>query len=215
MEKNRSSKIIAVVALVIAVFGLTLGFAAFSTTLTISSSATVTPSDENFKVYFKNTDGGNTVVGTATTGAKAATAALDGTTATGLSADFTAPGQTVTYTFKVVNEGSYNAFLKSVSYGNIAETGKFKICAASEVEEGKTPATDTLVQEACDGIAIKTTIGSDAYTGTSASIQGKELSKENSETVTVEISYTGEARADGPFTVAFGNIDLTYSTIDN
>ena len=50
MERNRQTKVIAIVALCVAVVGLTLGFAAFSNTLTISSSATVTPNESDFKL---------------------------------------------------------------------------------------------------------------------------------------------------------------------
>ena len=50
MEKTRQIKILSIVALVVAIAGMTLGFAAFSTTLSISSSATVTPNSDDFKV---------------------------------------------------------------------------------------------------------------------------------------------------------------------
>ena len=50
MEKTRQIKLLSIVLLVIAITGMTLGFAAFSTTLSISSSATVTPNSEDFKV---------------------------------------------------------------------------------------------------------------------------------------------------------------------
>ena len=48
--KNQKQKLIAIVALCVSVLGLTLGFAAFSNTLTISSSATVTPESSDFKL---------------------------------------------------------------------------------------------------------------------------------------------------------------------
>ena len=48
--KNRQG--ITIAALIIAIVGLSIGFAAFSNTLTISSSATVNPCDENFIVQF-------------------------------------------------------------------------------------------------------------------------------------------------------------------
>ena len=53
MEKGRKIKILSIIALVVSIIGMTLGFAAFSSTLTISSSASVTPnaSDFNFVVY--------------------------------------------------------------------------------------------------------------------------------------------------------------------
>lgn len=50
MEKQRQMKLLSIVALVVAIIGMTLGFAAFSTTLSISSSATVTPNSEDFKI---------------------------------------------------------------------------------------------------------------------------------------------------------------------
>ena len=50
MEKERQVKLLSIIALVVAIAGMTLGFAAFSTTLTISSSATVTPNSEDFKI---------------------------------------------------------------------------------------------------------------------------------------------------------------------
>ena len=50
MEKQRQVKMLSIIALVVAVAGMTLGFAAFSTTLNISSSATVTPNSEDFKI---------------------------------------------------------------------------------------------------------------------------------------------------------------------
>ena len=53
--KNRQGLTIAV--LIVAIVGLSIGFAAFSNTLTISSSASVNPSDENFIVQFSKIPG--------------------------------------------------------------------------------------------------------------------------------------------------------------
>ena len=50
MEKQRQMKLLSIVTLVVAIIGMTLGFAAFSTTLSISSSAAVTPNSEDFKI---------------------------------------------------------------------------------------------------------------------------------------------------------------------
>ena len=50
MRKKRQSKILAIIALCISVLGLTLGFAAFSKTLAISLSATVSPDSSDFKL---------------------------------------------------------------------------------------------------------------------------------------------------------------------
>ena len=54
MEKERHIKILSIIALVLAIAGMSLGFAAFSTTLNISSSASVTPNSDNFNIIFCN-----------------------------------------------------------------------------------------------------------------------------------------------------------------
>ena len=48
MERDRSAKIIAIVALCVAVVGLSIGFAAFSNNLTIKSNATVSPNQNDY-----------------------------------------------------------------------------------------------------------------------------------------------------------------------
>lgn len=50
MVKHRNIKFLSIVALIMAIVGMSLGFAAFSATLNISSSATVKPNEDDFKV---------------------------------------------------------------------------------------------------------------------------------------------------------------------
>lgn len=50
MSRNRKSKLIILIALVVSVCAMSIGFAAFSATLTISSSARVTPDDSGFVI---------------------------------------------------------------------------------------------------------------------------------------------------------------------
>lgn len=50
MEKQRQIKALSIIALVLAISAMSLGFAAFSTMLSISSSATVTPNSDDFKI---------------------------------------------------------------------------------------------------------------------------------------------------------------------
>ena len=52
MERERSGKVIAIVALLFAVAGLSLGFAAYSTTLNITSSADVKLDSDAWDVGF-------------------------------------------------------------------------------------------------------------------------------------------------------------------
>ena len=54
MEKNRTVQLIAILALVVGVVGLSIGFAAFSNTLKIKSNATVAPDKDTLNVDFSS-----------------------------------------------------------------------------------------------------------------------------------------------------------------
>ena len=115
MEKDRGGRVIAIVALMIGVVGLTIGFAAFTNTLTIKSDATVTPDSSLLNVAFSNENAANTTAVTSpditatlspsnVTGFTAENATINNSAASGpviedLSVSFTAPGQTATYVF--------------------------------------------------------------------------------------------------------------------
>ena len=56
MNESKSYKIIAIIALLLGIVGVTLGYAAFSSTLTISSSAEVKPDPSTFNVDFSSSN---------------------------------------------------------------------------------------------------------------------------------------------------------------
>lgn len=214
MEKSRGSRIIAIVALVVAVTGLTLGFAAFSNTLIISSSANVKPSSSDFKVEFSTKSdsiAAGQVTGVATSGATAGAATLSGTTVSGLVANFTEPGQSVTYTFYAHNSGEYEAFLNSITFANVTGKTAPKVCTA--VDETNT--TASLVSAACEDISVTVKAGTTTATGSEASISSHNLVKGANEEITVTITYANNNhRADGDFNVAFGDVSLVYGSAD-
>lgn len=209
MEKGRSSKVIAIVALCVAVAGLSLGFAAFSSNLVIKSSATVTPDAANFSVVWDKDSIANQVKGTAVPGSPSVTTSTVGedenaSTIGGLTATLKAPGDSVTYTFNAKNAGKYIAYLTDVNF--IAPE---KTCKAV----GTT--TQDLVDVACNDISLTLTVdgetitsATDAYTNT-IGIGGNTP-------VTVTIAYAavdGQGLADGDFTVAFGDIQFLYESV--
>ena len=105
MEKERKIKVLSVAALLVAVLGLTVAFAALSQTLTINGSATVNTA--SWDIHFKNLS-----TPTLTGGAAVTTApAIDtkGTTIGDYALKLTKPGDSVTYTFDVENKGTINA----------------------------------------------------------------------------------------------------------
>ena len=118
MEKERGAKVIAIVALLIAVVGLTVGYAAYSSTLTIDGTANVDPAKWSVKFAkkadaadFKGLASGHAVEN------KAPILAL--TTISGFDVTLKAPGDAIEYSFLVKNDGTLNANLATFTMGNL------------------------------------------------------------------------------------------------
>ena len=216
MEKNRSGQFIALLALIVAIVGVSVGFAAFSSALSIQSSANVKPDQSTLNVDFSSSDTAvvtNAIKPTTTPTTVVATdATIDNSadpTISNLSATFTEPGQSATYSFYAYNAGELTAYLKSIIYGNATGETTNKVCKAKE------GTTDALVQKACGGISLKVKVGTEAETSSGiASISNHSLGKKKSEEITVTLEYASDAtRADGDFTVSFGDVTLNYSSV--
>lgn len=204
MGKSRKAKKSILIVLLLLVVGLSIGFAAFNSNLTIKSSATVKPDKSTFRVVFSTskTESAGGAAELDGTYAKGGTFAQDSTTLEGLSATFTAPGQTATWKLNSFNDGEFDAFLNTVTVGAITCTPK----------EGTDPAK---VTEAAKGISIKVTVGGVDYDVTTEGITAHTLKKGTGEEVIVTLTYKAQsAIADGDFDVAIGDIILGYDSID-
>ena len=213
MGDNKIYKIISIIALLLGVVGVTLGYAAFSSTLRIESSAEVTPNGSNFNVDFSSSSSSvaeNDITPTLSanvTGFSATDAEIDNTSdpvISNLHATFTEPGQSATYTFYAYNAGQYLAYLNSIVFsGN-------KTCTAG------TNTNQSLVDTACTGISLSVQVtGINATTTSLTSISNHTLATGAADTITVVIEYaSGSGRADGDFDVTFPDIVLTYNPID-
>ena len=210
MEKDRKIKIISIVALVLAVCGMSLGFAAFSTSLKLSSSAMVTPDDATFSVKFStNKDElivDDVVPSEISSGLTASNGVIDNSAAPtlkNLSVEFTVPGQYVEYTFYARNEGEYTAYLNNVYFD-----GQKKCSADEGVEQ-------SLVDSACSSINLLVYVNGEEYNETTP-ISGHTLAKGAGDEVKIRISYDeGGSVITDPFNIKFGNIAMIYSTIDD
>ena len=213
MIDNKTYKYIAVAALLLGIVGVTLGYAAFSSTLNITSSAEVTPDSSTFNVDFSSSNSSvqtNNITPTLSanvTGFSATAGQINNTgdpTISNLKATFTEPGQSATYSFYAYNAGQYIAYLNSVVFsGN-------KTCTA------RTGTTQSLVDTACNGISLSVKVGTEAATTTSVStITGHSLGINGAEEVIVVISYaSGSGIADGSFDVTLPDVVLTYNSVD-
>lgn len=135
MEKERRIKVLSLVALVVAVLGLTVAFAALSTQLTIEGTANVNPS--TWEVYFEsvtanNVDTTKTVQApTVSVGSKATTITLpEGIT-------LKTPGDKVVYDVVVRNNGSIDAKIGSTQAGTEAITYREPTCVGTGATANK------------------------------------------------------------------------------
>ena len=206
--------------LMLGVLTMSIGFAAFSSELVIASSASVKPDSSAFRVVFSSSGTQlltNKITGTATGNAKAGSATIenggDTPRISDLTATFTGPGETVKYEFYVYNSGAYVAYLRDVVFKNVSGKSSNKVCTAID----SSSVTDSLMQSACNDIRVSIDVGSTtSVLGTTNNIRGRSLNKGVYEKVVVTISYiNNENRADGDFKVEFGDIGLTYSTVDS
>jgi len=204
MRVNKT-KYFLVVGVLLAIAGVTLGFAAFSNTLIISSSATVTPDASTFSVKFsssgtellENSIEPDIYYAEAITSIPIATNAtinnVGNPKLTNISVTLTEPGQSVMYYFYVHNAGEYKA------YSDIDASTSTPTVTCT-IPKGST-ATPSLVEQACHGIAVQ-------YVGTHYELEPGEFVNEF-----FVIDYADVAvRADGPFNVNIGDIELVYTS---
>ena len=215
MKYRRKQQLTIILVLVAVISTISVGFAAFSSTLNISSSATVTPNSDDFNIVFSSSqyaittrdDSGTLVSGTGTNGAIGGITNLYRKSASGLIAQFTEPGQSLSTTIYAHNIGEYDAYLTGITFGSVDGENQ-KVCTASS------DASDSLVQSACEGINISINVGGTNYEYGEA-ISNHVLSKGSVEPVVITVTYAeGASRADGDFDIAFGDISLDYSTVD-
>ena len=234
MEKGNGARLLSVLALVVAVAGLSIGFAAYTSTLNISANANVEiNATAAWNVGFALANGtmGNTtgspyqVAGTGP--ASAGTIDLyKYTIAQNTAATITnVSGSTVSYSFKIKNDGTINADLTSISGGGLTcaynsnaasrtiEQDPINVGAQMTAESGDVNQADcntmfnaTLI---IDGHSYDVeTIGTPSYTNMT-------IAAGSSVDATLTISATGTAPANGllgDFIVSLGAITVVYSS---
>ncbi|MBO5120199.1 MAG: hypothetical protein J6C28_00750 [Bacilli bacterium] len=235
MEKQRQIKILSIIALVIAITGMSLGFAAFSSTLNISSSASVSPNSDDFKIRIyginSNINFSDNFTGVfydeqyygSLTESKihyhtSCPVVIDGDNASidnsthsiDFSVNVVGPSTCEsTYYFVIKNEGLYDA---KVSYpGSVGE----KVCTALQ------GTTQELVDDACS--YIKRSMGFYDSEGTVVvdEVLGDGYILKKGESVFFKIvmnylyietdNYTA-ALADGPFTIEYPRVNFLFSS---
>lgn len=192
MEKDRGFKIIAVVALLIAVVGLSIAYAGYTATLKIDGTATV--AGENWKIVWRDLDTGSA---TGLASVDGATFAIDGTNqaVAGTLGTLTAPGDSITWTWNAANDGMIPAQITGVALGTLSCTG------------GATGEADAV----CADLTLSITY--DGETVTNGNIPtAKDLAVDAEKPVTLTLTWasTSQATVTSDVTVTLGTTTFTY-----
>lgn len=176
-------------ALVLSVVGISIGFAAMSTDLTINGSAEVVPAswDIKFKDLSSPTITGDAEVTTAPT-------ITSDTHIGNYAVKLTKPGDSVTYTFKVANDGTIDAKLTDFIKATPTFTGT-----------GATASADaTIVQ---NNFVYTVTYSDD----TAITKNTDELDAESYKTVKLVVGYKADATELPTNTVTISGLDVTFT----
>lgn len=111
MEKERRTKALVIVVLLIVVAGLTVAFAALSTTLNINGTAYLDAA--KWGIRFENLSS-PTKIGSATTTGTAKIEESKAAEITGMNVSLSIPGDKIVYTVDLVNKGTINAKIDNI-----------------------------------------------------------------------------------------------------
>ena len=199
MEKQRNTKILSIVALLVAVVGLTVAFAAMSRTLTINGTATMQTA--TWDIHFENLTEAKT--GKAVINTSAQIVENNGVAMSKIGdyqVTLTRPGDSVTYTFDVVNAGDINATL-----GSLTKTAPICTSAAAAPVE----ADATLV---CGNLTYTLT-----YTNGGAEVKATDtLNGGETKNLTLKLEYnsTAETLPTNDVNITGLGIEMLYNQAD-
>ncbi|MCI8394066.1 MAG: hypothetical protein HFH86_01115 [Bacilli bacterium] len=193
MEKERKTKFLAILAICIAVVGLTVGFAAFSSALTINGTSTIKSS--SWQVRFENLSA-VTKTGTATE-VSAPTVNTNDTNIGDYDVTLTTPGDSISYTFDVANNGTFDAEVTTITIPTPTCTGNG---ANAEID----------AKNVCDNLNYTLTYeDGTAITATDAILAGQR--KRLKLTLTYSNTVTAEKLASDDVAISNLGITILYS----
>ena len=200
MEKrDRGFKVIAVVALVVAVVGLSIAYAGYTSTLTVEGTATVASA---WKIVWDDLDNG-TASGYADLTGK--TLAIDSSkqAISGVIGTLKAPGDSIVYTWNVENQGDIDATLAGVTLGQLS-------CAPATGSN----ATQAQATAVCADLTIAFTYDGQALTASTTGDLLHNATHNSSKPVTMTLTYNASSSGvelDGDVTVTLSTTSFTYN----
>ena len=190
MEKERKVRTLSLIALIVAVLGLTVAFAALSQTLTINGTASVDAA--TWDIHFANLSDA-TLTGDASVTTAPIIKGDNNTTIGDYDVTITKPGDSVVYTFDVVNAGTVDANL-----GELTKNVKPTCSSNSGVA-----ADEAIV---CDGLTYSLT-----YTDSGNTVaQNDTLDKGATKNMTLTLEYESDLLPSDDVTISGLDITLKY-----
>ena len=191
--KSTKSLRIALIAVILGVVGITVAYAALSTSLNVTVSK-VTQNALTWNVGFTGTSASASVAGTSSTGRTCGTASITASTVTVADTTLSKPDDSCTYTLTIKNSGTIPAKLTSIT--PTKPTGTSVTCG--------TASGATMV---CGNITYKLT--SDAA-GTTALPTNTTLNSNATQTVYLVVKYTGTTLNSSEVTQSNAKFALKY-----
>lgn len=187
MQYRRTAfKSLFLIVLLVSVFGLGIAYALLSTTLTISGTTSV--SAATWDIHFNNLNASKTGDATYTLPKFTSATAL-----TDYEIVLTKPGDSVTFSFDIVNAGTISSSISSLVKGTPSCSG---------VAGSSTGTTDGPI--VCNNLSYTFTYSD----GTVVSV-GDTLNKGETKSVKLTLSYNGSATQVPANDVAISNLDIT------
>ena len=197
MEKDRGFKIVAIVALLIAVVGLSIAYAGYTATLKIEGTATVS---NGWSIIWTDLDAGKATGYASVEGSTFAIDAKTKQTVSGFLGKLIAPGDTISYTWMATNDGEINAKVSGVTRGQFSCTSEIQVEADAVCNDLELSITYNSVEVATDVPAVGTTLN-------------KHTSVPVKLTLTWKSTSTAEVTKD--VTVTLAPTSFTYEQADN
>ena len=194
MEKERRIKTLSLVALIVAVLGLTVAFAALSQTLTINGTASINSAE--WDIHFENLSEAQIVGGAS----EISEPVLNGTTISNINVSLTKPGDSMTYEFDVINDGNIDAVISEVTIDFPEDDPDYETKYKQNYDwDGNGIVTDEELNKV--QTTIDYTITYDGVTAPMANLSssfkalldGKELNKSDVKHVIFTIAYSSNA----------------------
>lgn len=218
MKKGFSGKFLVFSVLFILTMSLSLGFATFSTTLSMDASASFLPQDGIYNVMFVSSVESSNVYSVDSIEGDSGEDDLEynetiisDTTISNVGVSFTEPGQEIKYDFYILNRSRNTAYLTAAIFEDFDRNHGNIVCENANMN-------DTELEAVCESINLSLSLGetNSVNLNETSSINNYEIASRDYDFVELVVSYDEEGPViASPVKVSVGDISLVYMTLSD